>query len=77
VANIEVEQVKTFPTSTDMLKLSFYLGRKSLYKDKFINIFIKEKEAEKFIEDLMRVISEKKIEKFKASKNFKSKERKW
>lgn len=38
-------------------KISFYLGRKK----EIVNIFLGEKEIEKFIEDLMRVVWEYKL----------------
>ena len=45
-----------------IVKISFFLGRNSRFKDKILNISIPEKEAEKLVEDLMRVIWENKIE---------------
>jgi len=39
-----------------------YLGRKSKYTDKMLNIFLDEKEAEKLVEELMRAIWENKLE---------------
>lgn len=59
--NVDASQVLPF-RENEKIKLSFFLGRKSQYKDKIVNMIVDKNVAEKLIEDLMRVIWENKVE---------------
>lgn len=59
--DIEATDFKAYIEEEGKVKISFFLGRKSKYKDKILNIHIPEKRAEKFIEEMMRVVWENKI----------------
>jgi len=59
--DIDASQIKASFESPDKIKISFYLGRKSKYKDKILNVFLPTKDADKFLEEIMRVVWENKI----------------
>lgn len=61
--DIDATHVKASFEEPDKLKISFFLGRKSKYKDKILNIYLPTKDADKFLEEIMREIWENKVNK--------------